>query len=398
MKISFTGCIPPYKTQKAEIYPIEKDISSSEINAVCNEIEKYPKYLGEGVNGCAYSLGRDLVIKKCKNNALVNQDVMNEAKKLDMIYDFQNETGYDLGNTQRGIAAFKLHNGSSYLLSTLVNGNKADTIKNPLNKKNLFSLISILTALDKGSSKYGRLMVNDLNLSNIHFTKTKAGVLDFEHMQGYKPDESIKKVVLNKEYGVSAHTSDTSNLDSNIRSFEFAGLYYYLEDLEQKEAKKLFEDYLSIKSIYHKEMSQYYQQQISKSLYPEILENIAESEKAHFKLLSSKKISDDILKAEAVKIQMSNFTFISSKWCNASYIKFNPRQIINYYKNGLRYFENEFKKAVKNKDEYRMIYYKDCINLFNKWDKIQSLPNNMNEIQKSRITAESIKTLDMRVY
>lgn len=32
--VSFLGVIPPYKTKKAEIYPLEKDISAKDINKI----------------------------------------------------------------------------------------------------------------------------------------------------------------------------------------------------------------------------------------------------------------------------------------------------------------------------------------------------------------------------
>ena len=128
MEISFQGIIPPYKIAKAKIYPIAKDISSLEINNVCNTISKKTDLIGEGVNGEAFYYGQDLVVKKCKPNALCPNNIMNEAEKLDILYEFFKERGkgFSLGNTQKGIVAFQLNNGESYLISSLVKGKKAD--------------------------------------------------------------------------------------------------------------------------------------------------------------------------------------------------------------------------------------------------------------------------------
>ena len=268
IQISFQGIIPPYKIPKAAIYPIKKDITPAEINNICKTISKNSKSFGEGVNGQAYYYGKDLVVKKSKPNALCQNNIINEAKKLDILYELRKERGknINLANTQQGIAAFKLNNGESYLISSLVKGYKANPFTNPLNSKNLTSLISIITELDKGSEKYGRLMVYDLNIGNILFTKDKAGILDFEHLKGEKLDESIKKIIINKDYGSAAHTSDTSFLDSNLRSFEFSALYDYLIQAPAKTARKLFNEYLNVKSFYHKMMSEHLKTKTKTSL------------------------------------------------------------------------------------------------------------------------------------
>ncbi len=396
MEISFQGIIPPYKIAKAKIYPIAKDISSLEINNVCNTISKKTDLIGEGVNGEAFYYGQDLVVKKCKPNALCPNNIMNEAEKLDILYEFFKERGkgFSLGNTQKGIVAFQLNNGESYLISSLVKGKKADYCTNPLNCKNLSSLVSIITELDKGSKKYGRLMVYDINLGNIHFTKDNAGILDFEHLKGEKLDESIKNVIIDKNYGAAVHTSDTSFLDSNLRSFEFSAFYDYLANTPAQISRKLFNEYLNIKSSYHKNMAKHLKEQAKNSLYPEIIESIVNSELAHSKLLANKNLSKDIIKSEVMKIQMSRFMFISSKYCNSPNIRFNPMQIRRYRQDGLEYFNKKLIEALDAKDFDRITYYKDCIKIFNKWAKADDLPKTMIDSQLKRISVAKSLTLD----
>lgn len=396
MQISFQGIIPPYKIPKAAIYPIKKDITPAEINNICKTISKNSKSLGEGVNGQAYYYGKDLVVKKSKPNALCQNNIINEAKKLDILYELKKERdkNFNLSNTQQGIAAFRLNNGESYLISSLVKGYKANPFTNPLNSKNLNSLVSIITELDKGSEKYGRLMVYDLNIGNILFTKDKAGILDFEHLKGEKLDESIKKIIINKDYGSAVHTSDTSFLDSNLRSFEFSALYDYLIQAPAPIAQKLFKEYLNVKSSYHKMMSEYLKTQAKTSLYPKIVEKIAKSEISHASILSSKNLPEDIIKSEAMKIQMARFMFDSSRNCNAAHIRFNPQQISQYRQKGLAFFNEKLAEAITSGNKDKIVYYTNCIEIFNKWSKADNLPKTMEESQRNRLSTVKSITLD----
>lgn len=390
MNISFKGIAPPHKIGKIYVYPISKDLSKSTINNYCKAISDSNK-IGSGCNGNVFSLGMDLVIKKAKSDALVNRSLINEATKLDMLWNLEQELGLKLDNVQTGIAGFEFPNGASYLVSTLVQGAKPNHLTNPFNEKNLESLIDILTILDKGSQKDGRLMMYDLNLNNINVNKNKAGIFDFEYMCGEDFENSIQNRVIKNLGTASTHVSDTSNLQSNIRSFEYAGLYYYLNEMSSKDIKAFLSKYLTIKSKYHNEMSNYYSEKSKTSKFSEELYKIAKSEKAHSQLLLEP--SDDILKSEAMKIQMANFVFVSGQWCKNPDLKFNPEQIIDYYTTGLKYFEKEFKKAKINNDINRKIYYQNCINLFKGWNRVLKLSEIMNEEQKARITNDKIKIL-----
>lgn len=392
MNVTFKGVCPAYKVGKAYIYPISKDLSIPAITRYCRHI-KPNNLIGSGNNGNVFSSGMDLVIKKAKPDALVNKSLINEAQKLDMLYNLEQERGIKLKNVQSGITGFEFSNGDSYLISTLVKGERANFYKNPLNEKNIDALMDIITELDKGSVKDGRLMVYDLNLDNINFTKNKAGIFDLEYMRGTQLDDAIKSRVLGLQDTNSTHISDTSNLESNVRSFEYAGLYYYFQEIPRIEAKNLFSKYLGVKSKYHKNMSEHYSKEIEKSLYTDEITKIAKSETAHAKLL--KKPSADIVKAEALKIQMSNFIFASSKWCQTSWIKFNPKQIIEYYKNGLNFFESELKIATIANNKEKIIYYENCINLFSGWSQALNVDKLISEGQKTRITTDKCKTLDI---
>lgn len=391
MNINFKGICPPHKIGNIYVYPINKDLSEQEIKKYCKAINP-TNLIGSGCNGDVFKLGMDLVIKKARPDALVNKSLMNEAQKLDILYNLEHEIGIKLNNIQSGIAGFEFDNGESYLISTLIEGKRANVQQNPFNEKNLKSLMDILTILDKGSSKTGRLMMYDLNLSNINLTKDKAGIFDFEYMGGENIETSIHERIIKKLGSASSHVSDTSNLQSNVRSFEYAGLYYYLREMPAKEVKNFLHKYLTIKSIYHKNMSEYYSKIYDTVRYPSEVLSIARSEFSHLKLLANP--SADILKSEAIKIQMANFVFVSGQWCQNSRLKFNPEQIMGYYKEGLKYFKNELNNAIKKQNIDKQIYYQNCINLFKGWKRILTLPSIMNEIQIARTTNEKIKTLD----
>lgn len=391
MNISFKGIALPHKIGEIYVYPISKDLSKSTINNYCRTIGDSNK-IGSGCNGNVFSLGMDLVIKKAKSDALVNKSLINEATKLDMLWNLEQELGFKLDNVQSGIAGFEFPNGASYLVSTLVKGSKPNPSTNPFNERNLESLIDILTILDKGSQKDGRLMMYDLNLSNINVNKNKAGIFDFEYMCGENFEDSIQNRIIKNLGTASSHVSDTSNLQSNIRSFEYAGLYYYLDEMPTKDIKAFLSKYLTIKSKYHNEMSNYYLKKSKTSKFSEELYKIAKSEKAHSQLLQEP--SNDIIKSEAMKIQMANFVFVSGQWCKNPDLKFNLKQISDYYNECLQYFEKELKTAKINNDENRNIYYQNCINLFKGWNRVLKLSEIMNEEQKARMTENSIKTLN----
>lgn len=159
----------------------------------------------------------------------------------------------------------------------------------------------------------------------------------------------------------------------------------------EKDIKNFLHRYLTIKSKYHNNMSDYYTKISNSVQYPSEVLSIARSEQSHSKLL--KNPDTDILKAEAIKIQMANFVFVSGQWCKNLQLKFNTEQIIEYYKKGLKYFENELNNAIKKRNVDKQIYYQNCINLFKGWKRISNLANIMNKEQICRTTNDKIKTL-----
>ena len=376
MLISFTG--NPYKTPKAIVYPISKDFSSTLISYVSRQATD-KNYIAEGCNGKVFHLGQDLVVKKSKPDAVFSKDVMTEAEKLDLMENFRKETGFLLGNTQKGVGAFKFNNGESYLVSTFVKGKNPDFLTNPFNKQNFASLIDILTALDIGSSKTGRLLAYDFNLGNINISRNEAGLLDLEYIRPNQLEDQIKRQIL--AGNITFHSSDTSAIESNLRSFEFTGFYDYLQTLPKKEAKKLFEYYLHLKANYHSKMENFFKEYSKDSMYSEIALDIAKKENIHSKLLSKKNIPPDIIESEARKIQAVNFQFAT--WRHNINLHFNPNQVKKYYQENLNYFRNQLAAAIDNNDYERIVYYTDALRNVEKWkpNKITT-PEQLSRVTK----------------
>ena len=387
--INFYGIKPPYRINGVMVYPIERDITQEEMNKV-RECITDDRLIGEGLNGKVYRLNNDYVVKVPIPNRQVKDSILNETKKLDILYDFSKERKIDLQNSQRGIVSFFTDNGEEYLISTLVKGTGCDKSKNKLNKYNIDSMMKILTEMDIGSEKYGRIMSYDYNGGNVNFTKKSAGILDFEYLRGTPLEFDIHDRIISGRRSISPHLSDTSALTSNVRTFEFGNLYNYLMSLSPRKAENLFKLYLDRKSKYHAQMAEYYAQKSTEGTYKDIFKNLALREKNHANLLSKKNITEDIIKSEAIKIQISEFIYrLGGSKIRGNY---NPNQILFYYEDSLKYFKNKFREARKANNYDLASYYYDGIKTLSTWKDIKSIA--YNGFERSRFVNTVEKTLD----
>lgn len=386
--INFLGVKPPYKVNGITVYPIERDLSVEQMEEVKKCITE-ERLIGQGLNGKVYRINQDYVVKVPIPNRRVKDSIMQETKKLDMLYDFSKERNVDLQNSQKGIASFFTDKGEEYLISTFVKGSGCNS-NNRLNPKNIDSIMRILTEMDIGSEKYGRLMSYDYNGHNVNFTEISAGVFDFEYLRGNFLEDDIPNRVLSGRKSVSPHVSDTSGLTSNVRTFEFGNLYSYLKCLHENEARNDFIDYLNRKSLYHSEMSKNYEKTSYRNKFSDFFQKLAQKEKIHSELLKKENLMEDIIKSEAIKIQISEFIYR----VGGSKIRgnFNPKQIVEYYKNSLNFFRDNLHKAMESKDKQLATYYYDCINNLRIWADISRIQ--YKNIDKSRITKIIEKTLD----
>ncbi len=386
--IKFLGVKPPYKINGITVYPIERDLSVEQMEEVKRCITN-ERFIGQGLNGKVYRINENYVVKVPIPNRRVKDSIMQETKKLDMLYDFSKERNIDLQNSQRGIASFFTDSGEEYLISTFVKGSECNP-NNRLNPKNINSMMNILTEMDIGSKKYGRLMSYDYNGHNVNFTETSAGVFDLEYLRGNFLENDIPNRVLSGRKSVSPHVSDTSGLTSNVRTFEFGNLYSYLKSLPDNEARNDFVEYLNRKSLYHIDMSEYYKLIANDNKYNDFLQKLSKKEQIHSELLKKENLTEDIIKSEAIKIQISEFIYR----VDGSKIRgnFNPQQIVKYYKNSLNFFRKNLHKAMENKEKELATYYYDCINNLRIWSDISRIQ--YKNIDKSRISKIIERTLD----
>lgn len=391
--VNFLGIKPPYRINDTTIYPIEQDLSLKQIEEVKRCITDN-RFIGQGLNGRVYRINDDYVVKVPISDRNVKDSILNETKKLDMLYDFLNERKVDLQNTQRGIASFFTDKGEEYLISTYVKGSERNKTNNRLNKYNIDSMMKILTELDIGSEKYGRIMSYDYNSGNVNFTKKSAGILDMEYMRGTPLNFDIDNHIIRGRWSLSPHLSDTSALVSNVRTFEFGNLYHYLMSLSQSKAEKIFKIYLDRKSLYHAKMAEFYTQKSTEGTYTEIFKDLARRENNHSNLLNKKHITPDIIKSEAIKIQLGEFLYrICGSKIRGNY---NPYQIYNYYTDSQKYFKNKFKETRKSGDYELASYYYDCMRTLGTWKQLKDIVYNGYNESRFVYTAET--TLDIQTH
>ena len=82
-----------------------------------------------------------------------------------------------------------------------------------------------------------------------------------------------------------------------------------------REAKELFRDYLEIKAQYHYDRAYFYHQESFESKVPQEMRKLYVKELMHAQALRNLDYScfrDEIIKAEAMKIQICSFIYINT--------------------------------------------------------------------------------------
>jgi len=400
---AFYGVKKPYCKDNVKIIPIAEDPTSSQIQSALNATKTTTKPM-QGYNGYAFWLGKDLVVKKFKGDEAFSNDPYREINMLDDMFDSK----LSFPNSQVGKFAFSV-DGETYLVSTRVDGKNPGSV--PFNKENLASLVEIITQMDMGARKSGsskngfsdriRFMNYDFNGGNINLTENKAGLFDFEYSCFENIDDMIYTTIIKKNTGANCHQSDTSALPSSLRSFEFYTFCGYLNGLEGG-TYDLFNDYLKVKGRYHNQMGKFYLSFAKESEFKDIAKNISTHEYTHSRLLKGDengRVPDDILLAEAKKIQMSHFMHEQSQFSDTG--KINPKQLLEYTNEATEYFASGLRKAEKSGDKDRQMYYKDCLELFSSWKRVnktlkEKIKNENPEILR-KLTSSYAVTLDSKL-
>lgn len=374
--VSFKGIIPPYTNAKGYyVTPIAKNPQQEDIDRAIAVTKSDDAH--SGLNGRAYFYGQDLVVKKYKNPDEVNSyNPYREIKALDSMFDY----GVLADNMQRGEFAFTTPESETFLVSTKVKGSNANPITNKLNKKNLNSIVQTLYTLDiphKYPSQpfenkkfpYVVPMHYDISMGNYNITDDEGGIFDFEYLNY----EDLNKPFTNMNYQYMPDTlpdlSDISGIVSNLRNFEYRGLLPYLKQVDTAEAKQLFVDFIGAKSQYHLQRAHMFAKE-GDSVYLENpslsseLYSLASKEYIHHFCL--KELSPEVLKAEAIKIQLASFIYLQSPFSHSLTDKINPSEIRKYLTSANSFFE-EHKNVAKGDEK---LYFQDCCDLMKSWNNL----------------------------
>lgn len=374
--ISFKGIEKPYKTKFGfQIIPISKNPTSGDIKEAIIATKNNKAH--SGLNGRAYFYGQDLVVKKYKSKKeALNYDPQREIKALDMLY----EKGISSSQIQRGEFAFTTPFNQTYLVSTKIRGSAPNSIENKFNNENLTSLVGAIAELDrpvrnsKGLFPYSTLIHYDLSYGNLNVTQNEGGIFDFEYMGSVDLSPLYEQMKMGRCNSTLCEISDIPGVVSNLRNFEYRTLMSYLKNLSKEEARQLFIDYLKIKADYHFKRAKFYSSE-SYELenleyfgldYPgetkDELDKMMKKELVHSKTLRTIEkgyYSEEIIKAEAIKMQLAGFVYFQSQFAGANH-KINPRQIEQYVREANRFF-NEMYEKTKNLE--LGIYFKDCLDI-----------------------------------
>ncbi len=413
--LTFKGVVPPYKRSGFNVMPIYENPSQQDIASAIEATKKSENNLGTGLNGSAFTLGQDLVVKayKGKKDAF-DYNPMREIKVLDDMY----ENHLVLPRSQKGSYAMKAPDGTFYLVSTKVEGKNPIPENTSYNKENLTALVDEITMLDQGSlsKKDGerqRFMSWDFGTGNIKITPHSAGLFDMEWGEFKNLDDMIKDNIIDKKAGACPHMSDTSWLFSNLRSFEFYALCEYLQEAENSDV--VFNDYLEIKGKYHKKMAEFFNEYEKETKYPDIVRKIARGEEAHSKLLAKDengKIPKDIKKAEMMKRQTVYFVHEQSDFNTTGHVyakivdgKVLTSQVAEYIKAGKTFGNKMLKKAKTQGDKDREIYYSNFLEFLSAqegvkgWmqyqiDQAPSQDKSDSRVITNKLVDKPVKTLD----
>ena len=373
--ISFEGCCAPYTKNGVRVTPIAQNPSDNEIQtAISCANNSCP--IGAGLNGSAFYLGQDLVVKKYSRN----QGAKREISVLDKMYD----KGISIPNIQQGKYAFSLPNDETYLVSTKISGTNPNPYRNRYNEQNLSRLMKVISDFDlpiqnqnanpDGYFPYSVAMHYDLHAGNINMTQDDAGIFDLEFLQFEDLSDRLQHQTQGR-YDCDCNFSDIPGLIGNLRSFEYRALVPYMLKISRQEADELFKNYIQEKAEYHYTQGSFYKAECEKTLdsnphLSKLTGELARKELAHASMLA--KADKDVVKSEKIKIQMAHFIYVQSQFERTVKSKFNMEQIIEYNNNACRYFDE---MLANSSCEDERIYYQDCVDLMKNWRGVISWMN-----------------------
>ena len=222
---------------------------------------------------------------------------------------------------------------------------------------------------------------NNLTPSNIKLTQNSAGLIGFDYgnFEDLNENYLLMTLPLSNDREAIANLSDIPQVVSNVRNFEIATLYDYIINSNKYDALNTFKTYLTAKSKYYEKMGEnaYSMAEDNNETLISCYE-LADKYMAHSKLLSNP--TKDIIKSEAIKIQIAKYVYAQDILSDSEKNKINPNQIYKYMLAAKDYFIRQYIEADTNK---KRLYYKDCLDLFKSWDNLSEEIN----IQLQRVNA-----------
>lgn len=387
-KISFTGIKPPYTNKKGyHITPISKDPTPFEIQRAIHATKTQEAH--SGLNGKAYFYGQDLVVKKYLNkDEALNFNPSREIVVLDKMFD----KGVTPKNVQQGKFAFTTPQNETYLVSTRIKGEELNPKTNKFNEQNLRTLVATIGTLDMPKldhetfSKAQRMeervifpyevpLHYDLSTGNFNINKDGAGIFDLEYLTFVNLNALYYGMNCTNNFkDTLCDISDIPGVLNNLRNFEYRSLLDYIGQISPEERRETFETYLKIKSDYHKKRGEFFRNEVweyaqkddeQSQTIARTLRDLEVKEYIHADCL--KNLTPEIIKAEAIKIQIAKFVYTQSPFSRSLDEKIYPPQIKKYVREANKFFEECLLNAKTTQEK---VYFKDCLTLAKGWQNV----------------------------
>lgn len=279
------------------------------------------------------------------------------------------------GDKQQKLISVFSCNGTEYLVTTAVEGKYPNARNNPFKPVHLSKMIDYSIELDKAGLHH-----YDLRPDNLLINGDDIEIIDFGGSRIEKPSLSFFNPSEKKLKIKNFNRGDNPFLyaPSNLAHFERRGIYNYMMEMPDGEQKQFFTDYLKMRGVkYNTQQAKFLKKSnrnkvindIKRSLRPENKASI-ETIKKYVKNMFDKAIryeeitakvlvnpSDNVIKAELLKIELKHLLFLISDGFSSNGIK-------EYYQNSLTLL-TKMRESAKG---FESEFFESCITLFNSFN------------------------------
>lgn len=338
--IPFTSGLDSYNFKRIRVenaefantipYEVQEDILMS-LDSIVNFNASTP--IGNGAKGLVYqqknvpTIGPDGIAIKIAHSEEINPET-GEKQKVGTDYDkeieFLKKVESLKDNSQQFVGRIKFNDGRSALLTTFVRGQHPDAQKHPLTSETVASFLTTLSKLDSLG-----VLHRDLKKENLLVEQNQGRIIDF--------GEAVDFDLLDYEYNDNERHFPRFMTPTNLQNFEDTFITPYYEDLkaiDEDNAKEFYRDYLQQKAVLvHKKRASQLEDKIQENFEDigsekfQQLGKMQDYEFAMFAVLSSPKISDEIVNIELMKNQI---TFLSELAYKNEVLLANPLANVSY--------------------------------------------------------------------